>query len=161
MLLLNKLLMLLFDGLYDKLRYDGNFFVRNLDTSVVQSTKRGKRLHRTQYIQYCTWAHALMVRTDCCGALALHRFPILWKVSMQKCKRSDCFVLFPSEKRSWARRCGLFISKSCFEIHKKHHSRRREGRDQRGLSVCVNTHTFLSFLRNKNPLLKLCWSHNN
>ncbi|RMX53241.1 hypothetical protein pdam_00024397, partial [Pocillopora damicornis] len=40
--------------------YDGNFFVRNLDTSMEQSTKRGKRLHRTQYIQYCTWAHALM-----------------------------------------------------------------------------------------------------
>ena len=75
MLLLNKLLMLLFDCLYDKLRYDGNFFVRNLDTSMEQSTKRGKRLHRTQYIQYCTWAHALMVRTDCCGAFSFTQVP--------------------------------------------------------------------------------------
>ena len=54
MLLQNKLLMLLFDCLYVKLRYDGDFFVRNLVASVERSTKRGKRPRRTRYIQYCT-----------------------------------------------------------------------------------------------------------
>ncbi|XP_068761607.1 uncharacterized protein [Montipora capricornis] len=46
--------------MYDKFRFDGDFFVRNLDASVERSTKRGKGPRRTRYIQYCTWAHALM-----------------------------------------------------------------------------------------------------
>ena len=67
--------MRLFDCLYVKLRYDGDFFVRNLVASVERSTKRGKRPRRTRYIQYCTWAHALMVRTDCCGAFSFTKVP--------------------------------------------------------------------------------------
>lgn len=88
-----------------KFRYDGDFFVRNLDASVERSTKRGKGPRRTRYIQYCTWAHALLVRTYSCLALGYRCSP---------CK-SMChilthrFVNFPSEKRSWAWRCRICV----------------------------------------------------
>ncbi|XP_068690360.1 uncharacterized protein [Montipora capricornis] len=42
------------------LGFDGDFFARNLDQSIERSTRRGKGPRRTRYIQYCTWAHALM-----------------------------------------------------------------------------------------------------
>ena len=42
-------------------RYDGEFFVRNLESSVDNSVKWGKPPRRIHYLHYCTWAHALMV----------------------------------------------------------------------------------------------------
>ncbi|KAK2555923.1 hypothetical protein P5673_022194, partial [Acropora cervicornis] len=41
--------------------YDGDFFARNLETGVVDRVKRGKQPRRIRYLDYCTWAHALMV----------------------------------------------------------------------------------------------------
>lgn len=125
-----------------KFRYDGDFFVRNLDASVERSTKRGKGPRRTRYIQYCTWAHALLVRTYSCLALGYRCSP---------CK-SMChiltyhFVNFPSEKRSWAWRCRICVTGGRFIIHKKNHSRGCEGRDTRVLSVTFNSsNTFISY----------------
>ena len=36
-----------FNRMYDKFRFDGDFFVRNLDANVERSTRRGKRPRRT------------------------------------------------------------------------------------------------------------------
>ena len=38
-------------------RYDGDFFVRNLEASVEAKVKRGKPARRIRYLHYCTWAH--------------------------------------------------------------------------------------------------------
>ena len=42
-------------------RYDGEFFADNLETKMADRMKRGKLPQRIRYLEYCHWAHSLMV----------------------------------------------------------------------------------------------------
>ena len=140
-----------FHFMNDKFRFDGDFFVRNLDASVERSTRRGKGPRNTLYsilhMGTCTHGENSFVLS-----FYFTQVPYFVK-SEHAARRSKYFALFLSQKRNWSRRCRICIPRSGFEIHQKHCSRRREGRDQRGLFV-INILTSV-FLEPNTPLLKI------
>ena len=60
-------------------RYDGDFFVRNLEGSVEAKVKRGKPARRIRYLHYCTWAHREKRQHSAGGLLWITGF---WHLSL-------------------------------------------------------------------------------
>ena len=147
-----------FHFMNNKFRFDGDFFVRNLDASVERSTRRGKGPRKTRYIQYCTWAHALMVRIHSCWAFTLHRLPILWKASAQP---GEVNILhFSFQKKD----VGPEDAEYAFPEAVLKYIRNIAPGDVKGeiREVCLSSIYSLQYFLNQILLCwKLCWSGNN
>ena len=112
-------------------RYDGEFFVRNLESSVDNSVKRGKPPQRIRYLHYCTWAYALMVRND---VFLIQCWTMFCAQSRRKFITSQFSLLHHllfcfSGKGNWTGGCGIFFSRRGAYVYETHCSWEYQRRD--------------------------------